>query len=51
MATGATPAPPFANRRWIVASESRTGTPKRRNIFAATDLPIAMEPVRPMIFI
>ncbi len=51
LATRGTAAPPFASRSWTAASESCTGTPSRRSMAAAVDLPMAIEPVRPKITI
>ena len=47
--TGPTAGPFCPKSRWTSASESKTGTRSRRNIPAASLLPIAMEPVRPRI--
>src|SRR5262249_42704716 len=43
--------PPLAWTAWTLASASYTGTPIWRSIFAAVDLPIPIEPVRPTIII
>src|SRR4030081_3880118 len=48
---GAKAAPPLACRAWTAASASYTGTPICRSIFAAVDLPMPMDPVRPTIII
>ncbi len=42
-------APPGPSRRRTAASASCTGTPRRRKARAAADLPMATEPVRPMM--
>src|SRR3970282_64180 len=44
-------APPLASSPWTTSSASWTGTPRRRKLAAAVDLPMPIDPVRPRITI